>query len=115
MITRRTFGALVFAAAAALSWKVFAHEGHVHKVLGTVTMRHEQHLQVKATDGKSTDITLNEKTKILRGRTAVKLDDIKPGERVVVTAIETKGKDGKTTMVAAEVRLGTVAAPAAKK
>jgi hypothetical protein len=83
-----------------------AHERHTHKVMGTVTTLHENHLDVKATDGKRRTITLNQKTKIVRGKAKVKLDDIKIGERVVVTAMETKGKDGKTTMVATEVRLG---------
>ena len=54
-------------------------------------------LEVKATDGKAVTITLNEKTKILRGKTKATADDLKPGERVVVTATETKGKDGQTT------------------
>jgi len=83
-----------------------AHEGHVHKVMGTVSTLHENHLEVKATDGKTSTITLNEKTKILRGKAKVKVKDIQPGERVVVTATETKGKDGKTTMIATEVRMG---------
>ena len=82
-----------------------AHEGHVHKVMGTVSMHHENHLEVKATDRKTSTITLNEKTKIVRGKTKVTADDIKTGERVVVSALETKGKDGKTTMTATEVRL----------
>jgi hypothetical protein len=82
-----------------------AHGGHAHKVMGTVATLHENHLEVKATDGKSSSITLNEKTKIMRGKTKVKAEEIKPGERVVVTATETKGKDGKTTMIASEVRL----------
>jgi hypothetical protein len=95
------------ALAAILAIPIYArgHEGHVHKVMGTVATRHENHLQVKATDGKSSTITLNEKTKILRGKTKAKAEDIKPGERVVVTATETKGKDGKITMIATEVRL----------
>jgi hypothetical protein len=82
-----------------------AHEGHVHKVMGTVSMRHENHLEVTTTDGKTSMITLNDKTKILRGKVKVKADDIKTGERVVVSATETKDKDGKTTMIAKEVRL----------
>jgi hypothetical protein len=39
------------------------------------------------------------------GKAKAKVEDIKPGERVVVTATETEGKDGKTTMIATEVRL----------
>lgn len=82
-----------------------AHEGHAHKVMGTVTTLHRNHLEVKATDGKSSTIRLNAKTKILRGKAKATAEEIKPGERVVVTATETKGKDGKTTMIASEVRL----------
>ena len=36
-----------------------AHEGHEHRIMGTVSMRHEFHLEVKATDGKTTVLTLN--------------------------------------------------------
>jgi hypothetical protein len=103
------------AAALLIPRYVRAHEGHPHKVMGSVVMRHENHLQVKSTDGKSSEITLNEKTKILRGTMRVKLDDIKPGERIVVTALETKGKDGKKTLVATEVKLGPVTPAAARK
>lgn len=92
--------------ALAIPGYTLAHEGHVHKVMGTVTALHENHLEVKATDGKTSTVTLNDKTKILRGKAKGKVDDIKPGERVVVTATETKGKDGKATMIATEVRLG---------
>lgn len=60
---------------------------------------------MKATDGKTSSVTLNDKTKILRGKTKATADDVKRGERVVVTATETKGKDGSTTMTATEVRL----------
>jgi ketosteroid isomerase-like protein len=106
MMTRRLILGVALVVALAIPGYTLAHEGDAHKVMGTVTMRHENHLEVKATDGKTSLITLNEKTKILRGKAKVKVDDIKPGERVVVMATETKGKDGKTTMVATEVRLG---------
>jgi hypothetical protein len=106
----------VFAMVAALAIPGFAlaHPGHPHKVMGTVTTLHDNQLEVKATDGKSWAITLNDKTKILRGKTPVTTDTVKAGERVVVTAVETKGKDGKVTMVATEVRLAA-ATPAASK
>ena len=91
-----------------------AHEGHPHKVMGFVTARHERHVQVKDLDGKSADITLNDKTKIVRGNHAVPLDDIRPGDRIVVTAVQTKNKEGKVTMVATEVKLGPAETPGAK-
>lgn len=113
-MTGRFIVGAVLVVALAIPGYTLAHEGHAHKVMGTVTTLHENHLQVKATDGKTSTITLNEKTKILRGKAKVKVDDIKPGERVVVTAMESKGKDGKTTMVATEVRLGALSTTASK-
>ena len=85
-----------------------AHEGHDHKIMGTIAAIHDNSVEVKATDGKMSTVTLNDKTKILRGTTAVKLADLKAGDRVVVTA--TGG--GKTPFVAKQIRLG--GAPAAK-
>lgn len=91
-----------------------AHAGHAHKIMGTVTSVRENQLDIKATDGKMSNVALNQKTKILRGKATVKWNDIKPGERVVVTAMDTKGKDGNTTMVSTDVRLG-ITAPSARK
>jgi Cu/Ag efflux protein CusF len=113
-MSRRFILGVTLVAALTIPGYALAHEGHAHKVMGTVAMSHENHLEVKATDGKTTMITLNEKTAILRGKTKVKVDEIKAGERVVVTATETKDKDGKVTMVASEVRLGAARATTSK-
>jgi hypothetical protein len=113
-MTRRFILGAALVAALAFPGYALAHEGHAHKVMGTVTTLHENHLEVKTTDGKTSTITLNEKTKILRGKTKIKVDDIKPGERVVVTALETKGNDGKPTMVATDVRVGGANTTASK-
>jgi hypothetical protein len=94
--------AALVAAALFIPRYVRAHEGHVHKMMGTVATRHENHLQVKAADGKTSTIVVNEKTKILRGTAKVTIDAIKTGERIVVSATETKGADGKTTLVATQ-------------
>jgi hypothetical protein len=87
-----------------------AHEGHRHKIMGTVSTHRKNQLDVKATDGKTSTITLNEKTRILRGKTKSTADDIRPGERIVVTATETKGTEGNMAMVATEVRLSAAVA-----
>lgn len=113
-MSRRFILGVALVAALAIPRYALAHVGHVHRVMGTVAMRHENHVDVKGTDGKTSTITLNEKTKILRGKAKVNADEIKPGERVVVRATEAKGKDGKTMLVATEIRLGT-ANPAASK
>jgi hypothetical protein len=113
MRKRLVFG-IALVTVLAMSAYVRAHPGHPHKIMGTVVTRHDNHLEIKATDGKTSMVTLNEKTRILRGRARAKAEDIKPGDRVVVTAIETKDKDGTTTVVATEIRLGTPPAPATK-
>ena len=85
--------------------RLLAHPGHEHKIMGTVSMVHQNHLEVKATDGKTSVITMDEKTRVLRGTAKMKADTIKPGDRVVGTAVETKDKDGKAIVLATEVRL----------
>jgi hypothetical protein len=94
--------------------RALAHEGHEHKIMGIVSMVHENHLELKATDGKTSLITMDEKTRVVRGSAKVKADAIKAGDRVVVTAVQTKDKDGKAVMVAKEVRLAALT-PAALK
>lgn len=94
--------------------RALAHEGHEHKIMGIVSMVHENHLELKATDGKTSLITMDEKTRVVRGSAKVKADAIKAGDRVVVTAVQTKDKDGKAVMVAKEVRLAALT-PAARK
>ena len=92
----------------------WAHEGHTHKVLGTVALLHENHLQVKTKDGKIVTITLDEKTSVVRGKQKAALTDLQPGERVVVDV-----GAGKEPLVARSVTLGavktTVKTTAAKK
>ena len=83
-----------------------AHEGHAHKVMGTITARNDNHLEVRTKDGKTVTITLNEKTSIVRGKQKTDLDALKEGERVVVDV-----GSGKAPLTAREVKLGAAAAP----
>ncbi len=80
---------------------VLAHEGHDHKVMGTVAKIQDSQLEVKGTDGKTVSVTLNDQTKILRGKQKAEKTEIKEGERVVVIYNTAKDK----TSVAKEVRL----------
>jgi len=98
---------LLFAPAA----RALAHPGHEHKIMGTVSVVHQNHLEVKAIDGKTSLFTMNEKTRVFRGNAKVNADSIKVAERVVVTAIETKDKDGKVLMIANEIRLAAAVPP----
>jgi hypothetical protein len=102
------------AVALTIASPVRAHEGHLHKIMGTVSTHHDRVLEVKAVDGKTSLITLNDATTILRGKAKVKAEDIKPGERIVVAAKPTKNKDGHTTLIATEIRLASPNATATK-
>src|SRR5512145_820720 len=79
----RTF-ALLVVGLLALAPVVAAHPGHGHKVMGVVSTIHENQLVVKDAKDKETTFTLDAKTKITRGRTALRSSEIKVGDRVVV-------------------------------
>ena len=107
----RSVSILVLVLALAPAQRLLAHPGHEHTIMGTVSMVHQNHIEVKATDGTMSMFTMNEKTRVLRGNAKVSADSMKVGERVVVAAIETKDKDGKALMIASEVRLAGAATP----
>jgi hypothetical protein len=85
-----------------------AHEGHDHKVMGTVTMAMADHIMVKDTAGKDVVIQVVKTTKV-KVRPAMKVEDIKAGTRVVITAGMEKDK-----MIAKEIQVGADTANAAK-
>jgi ABC-type amino acid transport substrate-binding protein len=74
---------VALAIALALPTAALAHEGH--KMMGTVTMVAPDHVMMKAKDGKEITISVNAKTKVLRGKTRVKITDVKEGTRIVAT------------------------------
>jgi hypothetical protein len=90
-----------------------AHPGHDHKVLGTVTLIHENHLEVKDTKGNISKHVIGATTKISKNKSKASVADIKVGDRVVVTSREIKDKDGKAVMTVVDVQIG--AAPVAAK
>jgi hypothetical protein len=84
-----------------------AHEGHDHKVLGTVTMAAADHVMLKDKDGKDVTVLVTKETKV-KAKTGMKVEEIKPGTRVVITAAMQKDKSLK----AKTIEVGT--APPAK-
>jgi len=111
MLRRLTF---VVAAAAvfALTGAAGAHEGHEHTTLGTVSMIHDTHLEVKDVDGKTATFMLDKDTKVLRGTDVAARANITVGARVAVVSEEMKDAGGKTMVMAKEVRLGASSEPA---
>jgi hypothetical protein len=90
-----------------------AHPGHDHKILGVVTVIHQNHLEVKDAKGNVTKHVLSATTKVRKDKSKASAVDIKVGDRVVVTSRETKDKDGKAVMTVVDVQIG--AAPVAAK
>jgi uncharacterized Zn ribbon protein len=88
--------------------RVAAHEGHEHKVMGTVTMAAADHVMLKDKDGKDVTVKVTKDTKV-KAKPAVTIEEIKPGTRVVITAVEEKDK----SMTAKAIEVGAVT-PAAK-
>ena len=83
--------------------QLVAHEGHEHKVMGTVTTVDASHVEIETADGKKTSVQLNKQTKYLKGKSPATAADIKVGDRIALTVVE---KDGTPT--AKEVRLAKV-------
>jgi hypothetical protein len=83
-----------------------AHQGHAHKVMGTVSSVQANHIEIKATDGKVVTVTLDQKTRITRGKTKLDATALKIGERVSVDYTQAKDLNLATT-----VKLGTAGLP----
>jgi hypothetical protein len=87
----------------------WAHEGHLHKALGTVASIDGPHVVLKTTDGKSITVMLDKETTITRGKDKLDATALKVGERISVDYMEEKGM-----MMAHAVKLATAPAPAKK-
>ncbi len=86
-----------------------AHEGHMHKTLGTVSSIDGQRVVVKTTDGKTLTVMLDKMTTITRGKDKLDAAVLKVGERLSVDYMEEKGMN-----MAHEVKLATASATAKK-
>jgi hypothetical protein len=84
---------------------LLAHEGHDHKVMGTITMAAVDHVMLKDKDGKEVTIKVTKDTTV-KAKTAMRVEQIQAGTRVVVTATEAKDK----SMTAKSIEVGVVAA-----
>ena len=98
---RRDF-VTTLALAALPAARLLAHDGHDHKLLGTVSEVSAERLVVKATkDGALSTIALATTTKITRGKKALTVSDLKVGDRVVVNI-----GNGKAPLTAKAVQVG---------
>ena len=95
--------ALVAALTAGAAW---AHDGHVHRIMGTVMGRDARTIQVKTPGGETLSIAVNDKTVVARGKTKAALADVQKGIRVVVDI-----GNGEDPLIAREILLGVTQLP----
>lgn len=109
-MTRRSIARIAVALAVVIgaSGALFAHPGHEHKIMGTVTMAGSDHVMVKDKDGKDATVVINKDTKFLRAKQAMKRADMKVGMRIVITAV-TDADDDQS--IAKLIELGPDVAP----
>ena len=105
-MTRRLAAACIAVIGLALMTRtsVLAHEGHPHKMKGTVTMAAPDHVMMKTTDGKDATVQITSETKIVKGKQPMTVEDLKAGTRVVITAVTEK-----TVMKAKTIEIGAAA------
>jgi hypothetical protein len=107
MIRRLTLALVaLFTFTVGLGTVVRAHEGHDHKIMGTVTMAAADHVMLKDKDGKDVTVKVTKDTKV-KSTPALKVEEIKAGTRIVITA--TQAKDKSFTAKAIEVGVATAA------
>lgn len=93
-----------------------AHEGHLHKVMGTIVAADAAKLDVKGTDGKTLTLVVDGSTKVTRGTAVIRAADLKAGERVVAAYMPMKGPKGAEMLMAKDVKAAAPAsAPPAKQ
>ena len=88
----------MFAYGAPTAW---AHEGHEHKIMGTVVARDAKHLEVKTPSGEVLSIALHDKTVVTRGKSRAAVTDVQTGGRVVVNI-----GNGEDPLIAKAIQLG---------
>lgn len=108
-MTKPMIAAAVLALTLVVPARSYAHDGHAHTAMGTITSIQGTNLMVKTKDGKSVMVMLDAKTRITQGKTTVTPSALKVGDRIVA-----EGPEHEKMIMAATVKVGEVA-QAAKK
>ena len=106
-MTRRWIVAAI-AMVVAVPITAWAHAGHVHKIMGTVTARDAKHVEVKTPSGEIVSVAVTDQTSVIRAKKKVTFAEVQTGRRVVVDI-----GDGEDPLIAREIELGA-AKPATK-
>ena len=94
---------------ASTSLTTFAHEGHAHKVMGTVVSITAEQIEVSTPEGKKETLPLTKETVFKKDKAVITAKDVAVGTRVVLSVVEKEGKK-----IVGEVVIGVAAAPAKK-
>ena len=94
--------------AASTSLTAFAHEGHAHKVMGTVVSITAEQIEVSNPEGKKETLPLTKETTFKKDKAVAAAKDVVVGARVVLSVVEKEGKK-----VVSEVVIGVASAPPA--
>ena len=97
----RTLGAALIALLFIGFTPVLAHDGHTHRIMGTITAVDGKHLEVKTPSGENLSIQINDKTLVTRAKRKIALDQVKKGGRVVVDI-----GNGEDPLIAREIQVG---------
>ena len=97
----------VVAAVIVFGVAVRAHDGHVHRIMGTVTARDAKHIEVRTPSGEVLSIALTPKTSALRDKKKVDVKEVQVGRRVVVDI-----GNGEDPLIAGEIQVGATLAAA---
>jgi hypothetical protein len=89
-------GLLVVSAGAA-----WAHDGHAHKIMGTVTTREAKRIKVKTPGGEVLSIAITDQTTVTRNKRKVGIAEVQTGRRVVVDI-----GNGDDPLIAREIQVG---------
>jgi hypothetical protein len=80
-----------------------AHDGHDHKVMGTVTMAAADHVMLDDTARKPVTVQVTKDTRVLRDKKPIKAEQIPVGSRVVIVA-----RMEKDRLIARTIDVGAV-------
>ena len=110
-MSKQSMAAIALAAilACATPAIVAAHEGHTHKIMGTVASVQGNTLEVKTTDGKTVKVICDARTTVTRGKENLDLGALKVGARVSIDAMQEKDE-----MMAHAIKLAAPATAAKK-
>ena len=99
-MTKRT-ALLALMIVVAGSGAIWAHDGHIHKIMGIVTALDTKHVEVKTPSGEVLSIAITGKTSVLRAKRKVAISEVQVGRRVVVAI-----GNGEDPLIAGEIQVG---------